>query len=224
MAKDELLEEPLFREIDEDLRRDQWARLWKRYQSVVIAVIVGVLLAVAGSQIWLHFRDKAIATASVDFADAKAIAAKDPAAAIAAFNTLAADGPKGYALLARLQAAALLEQQGDRAGALAAYHQLEQDAPEPTYRDLATLLGVLVTLKAPSSEINADEVNARLVRLSGDANPWRFSARELQAQLALAAGNKQEAGRLANELVADPSTPAGIRNRARMLLTQTGQS
>lgn len=224
MAKDELLEEPLFREIDEDLRRDQWQRLWKRYQWLVISAIAGILLAVAGTQIWQHYRQEDLAKASLQFANASALSAKDPAAAIAAFQSLAGNGPKGYALLARLQAAALMAGQGDRAGALAIFRQLETEAPEPAYRDLATLLDVLVSLQAPASEINADEINARLLRLAGDANPWRFSARELQAQMAFAAGNKPEAERLANALIADQATPAGIRSRARMLLTQTGQS
>jgi Uncharacterized protein conserved in bacteria len=225
MAKDEFLEEPLFREIDEDLRRDKWMRLWKRYRGLLFAAVVGILVAVAGSQVWLHYQLKGVAEASVQFADAQALAVTDAPAALAAFQRLAADGPEGYALLARLQAAALLDKQGDRAGAIAAYQQLAKDAPTPVYRDLATLLGILVELDASSAEItNREAIDSQLARLAADASPWRYSARELQALQAFAAGHKDEAERIANALIADQSTPAGIRNRARMLLTQTGQS
>lgn len=224
MAKDELLDEPLFREIDEDLRRDKWMLLWKRYRGLLIASVAGILLAVAGSQIWLHHKRETVAAASVQFADAQSLVETDKTAALTALRSLAADGPTGYALLARLQAAALLDKQGDRAGAIAAYRQLATDAPESVYRDLATLLGILVELQEPAADGSHDDISARLARLAGDGNPWRFSARELQAQQAFATGNREEAERIVNALIADQATPAGIRNRARMLLTQTGQS
>lgn len=224
MAKDELLDEPLFREIEEDLRRDRMHVLWKRYRVLLIAAVAGILLAVAGSQVWLHFKHEAIAKASVRFADAQALEQTDRDGALAAFQTLAAEGPRGYALLARLQAAALFAKKGDHAGAITAYKQIEKDAPEPTYRDLATLLKVMVSLQAPADEIDEEDVAAQLGRLATDSSPWRYSARELQAQMAFATGNKAEAERLVNILIADPTTPAGVRNRARMLLTQTGQS
>lgn len=225
MTKDEFLEEQLFREIHEDLQRDKWSRLWQRYRGVLIAVVAGVLAAVAGSQVWLHYQREAVAQASVQFADADALAGTDAAAALSAFQRLAASGPEGYAFLARLQAAALMDKQGDRDGAIAAYRQLAADAPAPVYRDLATLLGILVTLNAPSTEItNHDEIDSQLARLASDDSPWRYSARELQAQQAFATGHKDEAERIVSALIADQNTPAGIRNRARMLLTQTGQS
>lgn len=224
MAKDDLLDEPLFREIDEDLRHEQWMRRWQRYRGLLFAAIAAILLAVAGSQIWLHYQREAVNKSSVQFADAQALVDSDKAAALTAFQALAADGSAGYALLARLQAAALLEQQGDRTAAIAAYRQLEQDAPEPVYRDLASLLAILVELKSPVEDAERNEIGSKLVKLAADTSPWRFLARELQAQLAFTAGNRQEAERIANQLIGDPTTPAGIRNRARMLLTQTGQS
>lgn len=224
MAKDDLLDEPLFREIDEDLRHEQWMKWWKRYRGVLFAAIAGILLAVAGSQVWLHYQREAVDRSSVQFADAQALVDSDKAAALTAFRNLAAEGTAGYALLARLQAAALLEQQGDRAAAIAAYRQLEEDAREPVYRDLAALLGILVELKTPADDALRTEIGTKLAKLAADTSPWRFLARELQAQLAFAAGNRQEAERIANQLIADQTTPAGIRNRARMLLTQTGQS
>jgi hypothetical protein len=224
MARDELLQESLFREIDEDLRRDRLHQLWKRYGSLVIALIVALLLAVAGYQIWQYFQRQAADAASVRFGAAQRLEATDPAAALAEFEALASTGPEGYALLAKLQAAALMAKQGNRAGAVAAYDRIARDSSDAVYRDLATLLSVFAALQAPIAEVDVPEVQRKLATLAGDASSWRFSARELQALIALASGQKAEAERLLTALIDDPLTPNGVRSRAQQMLTQTGQS
>ncbi|MFO1128467.1 MAG: tetratricopeptide repeat protein [Rhodospirillales bacterium] len=218
MAKDDPLQDSLLREIAEDMRRDQLLNLWKRYGSVLIAVLVGILLAVGGYQIWKHFERQRLAEASMQFADAGARAATDPALAATAFAALASDGPAGYALLARLQEAALLAGQGDRAGAMAAYDSAARSTDIAVYRDLATLMSVLVAMQAPIAELDTNDVQGKLSRLAADGNPWRYSARELQALLALKSGQNAEADRLLKQLVADPGVPPGVRERAEVLL------
>jgi hypothetical protein len=222
MAKDELLQDSLLREVEEDLRRDRMLRLWKRYGSFAIGLVVGLLLVVAGYQVWKHFERQRLAEASLQFAEAGAAAAGDPALAAAGFAALAGDGPRGYALLARLQEAALLARQGDRAGAVAAYDRAARASDDAIYRDLATLMSVLVAMQAPIAELDANDVQGKLVRLSGDGNPWRYSARELQALLALKSGQAAEAERLLKQLVADPQVPAGVRERAEVMLATSG--
>ena len=222
MAKDELLQDSLLREVEQDLRRDRMLRLWKRYGAFAIALVVGLLLAVAAFQVWKHFERQRLAEASMQFAEASAAAATDPALATAGFAALASDGPHGYALLARLQEAALLARQGDRAGAVAAYERAARSTDNLVYRDLATLMSVLVAMQAPISEVDANDVQSKLSRLAGDGNPWRYSARELQALLALKSGQAAEAERLLKQLAADPGVPAGVRERAEVLLATSG--
>ena len=223
MAKDELLQDSLLREVDEDLRRDRMLRLWKRYGSFAIALVIGLLVAVAGVQIWKHYERQRLAEASMQFAEASAAAATDPALAVAGFAALADEGPRGYALLARLQEAALLARQGDHAGAVAAYERAARSTDDAVYRDLATLMSVLAAMQAPAGEVDANEVEGKLARLAGDSDPWRYSARELQALMALKSGQTAEAERLLKQLVADPGVPAGVRERAEILLATSGQ-
>ncbi|MFO1153352.1 MAG: tetratricopeptide repeat protein [Rhodospirillales bacterium] len=224
MAKDELLQDSLLREVEEDLRRDRMLRLWKRYGTYAIAVVVGLLLAVAGFQVWKHFEAKRLAEASMQFAEANAAAATDPALATAGFAALGNDGPRGYALLSRLQEAALLARQGDHAAAVAAYDRAARSTDIPVYRDLATLLSVLAAMQAPIAQLEANDVQSKLARLAADNNPWRFSARELQALMALNSGQAAEAERLLKGLVADPQVPAGVRERAEILLATPGSA
>ncbi len=42
----------LFREINEELRREQFAKLWERYGTYIIGLVVLVIVAVAGAKIW----------------------------------------------------------------------------------------------------------------------------------------------------------------------------
>ena len=41
----------IFREVDEEVRREQLQKLWERYQNLVVAVIALILIGV-----WLIFR------------------------------------------------------------------------------------------------------------------------------------------------------------------------
>ncbi len=222
MAKDEQLHDSLLREVEEDLRRDRMLRLWQRYRSFAVAVVVGLLLAVAAFQVWMHFERQRREEASIQFAEASAAAASDPTLATAGFAKLAGDGPRGYALLARLREAALLARQGDRAGAIAGYERAARSTDVAAYRDLATLMSVLVAMQAPVGELDANDVQSKLARLAADGNPWRFSARELQALMALKSGQVAEGERLLKQLVADPQVPPGVRERAEILLATSG--
>jgi hypothetical protein len=223
-AQDDLLQDSLIREIDEDLRRDRMLRLWKRYRLALAGLLVLVLASVAAVQIWKHFEAKRLGEAAAAFAEAQAAAARDPALAAAGFAKLAESGPKGYALMARFEEAALLARQGNRAEAIAAYEAVARQTDEAVYRDLAMLLSVMVAMQAATTaEMDLPEVQAKLTRLAEPTNPWRFSARELQALIALKSGQLGEANRLLKDLRDDAAAPAGIRERAELLLSQTGQ-
>lgn len=223
-GKDDLLQDSLLREVDEDLRRDRMLRLWRRYRGALIGLLTLIVAAVASFQVWKHFQEQRLAAAATAFVEAQAEAARDPALAAAGFAKLAESGPGGYALMARFEEAALLARQGNRAGAIAAYEQAARQTDEAVYRDLAALLAVMVALQAPSTaELDMADVQTKLSALAADGGAWRYSARELQALLALKAGQLGEAERLLKQLRDDAAAPSGIRERAEMLLSQTSR-
>ena len=41
-------DESLFREVDEEVRSDEFKRLWQRYGNYITAVALGIVIAVAG--------------------------------------------------------------------------------------------------------------------------------------------------------------------------------
>ena len=114
----------IFREIDEELRRDNLLKLWSRYGRYIIAGAVVVARAD-------RRRHRGLARASADASARRSRPAirrasgarrqgKDAEAA-KLFAALAQDGG-GYGMLAAFEQAALLAKTGDRkAGAIAAY-------------------------------------------------------------------------------------------------------
>ena len=219
----DLSQESLLREIDEDIRREKFAKLWKRYGTYLIAAVVLLLAGVAGYKIW---QEQAIARrgeAAEQFTAAVALAGKDRAAAEEQLRVIAKDGPSGYAMLAAFQQAALLAKAGDRQAARNAYQDLQRSAGDPIYRDLAVVSEAMVALAGEAMPIDADAIRDKLQPLMLDGNPWRFSARELTAVLALSGGQTGEAKDRLNALATDPQTPPDIRDRAQRLLAQIGQ-
>ncbi len=207
----------IIREVDEELRREDWEKVWKKYGKFVIAGAVGIVVATAAVVGWREY-DRAQRMAGGDrFAAAvsRVENAASPADAAEIMAALAGDATPGYATLARFRAAKFRADAGDRAAAIAAYDALAADsAVEPLFRDLATLYSVRMQI----NEGDPAALTARLAPLTVDANPWRYTARELTAVLALASGDTETARRLYAPLADDLQTPESLRARAAEML------
>ena len=210
----------LLREIDEELRQERYAELWRKYGNYVIGAAATLVLGVAGYQGWNTYDISTRRAEGERFFDAQRLAdSNQPEAAQRSFARLAEDAGAGYALLARFQNAALTAQTGDRLAAAAAYRELAEDTGiDALYRDLALVLGAL-------QEVNAADPTAlirRLAPLTADDNPWRYSAREITAILARRSGDVAKARELFSGLAGDEAAPQGIRVRAAELLAILG--
>ena len=49
-----LSQESLLREIDEDLRRERYGELWRRFGVYIVAAIIVLLIGIAGYQFWQY--------------------------------------------------------------------------------------------------------------------------------------------------------------------------
>jgi hypothetical protein len=219
----DITEDALFREIEEDLRRDRLTQLWKRYGAWVMALAVAIVLAVAGLEAWKWWERRQAVAASDRYLAAIELAASDPTLARETLKALASEGPQGYALLARLREAGLAVRQGDFATAAAIYADLETRAPRPAFRDLAIILGGYASLAGSPAAENAQRWQEKLAPLAADGSPWRFSARELLAVIALNGGDRARAKALFSQIASDPQTPANARARAEVVMAQLGE-
>lgn len=79
-----------FREVDEDVRRDQLIRFWKKYQNWIIGAAVVIIAATAGWRLYEHFRLKAGEAAGTRYEAAlQLLTAGKSAEAAAAFEVFA---------------------------------------------------------------------------------------------------------------------------------------
>jgi len=111
----------IFREIDEELRRDNFLKLWSRYGRYVIAA-AALALAIAGGVVAWRAHELAWRQAqSARYAGAMALAgAGKTADAAIVFASIVREGG-GYSVLASFEDAAMRVKSGDRKGAVAIY-------------------------------------------------------------------------------------------------------
>lgn len=201
----------IFREIEDELRRDNLLKLWQRFGKYIIAVVVVALLVAGGVAAWLSHRHAMRQAEGTRYSNALLLLRTGKEAeAQKAFGALARDGG-GYGVLAAFEHAELLAKSGDRKGAVAAYDRLAGDSGVgPDLRQLAVLLSVMHAL--PGGDPQA--AIARLKPMTGSGDPWRFSALDLTAAAELQAGNRSNALKIYRQLADDAATPQGLRARA----------
>lgn len=209
----------IFQEVDEEVRRDRAVALWKRYGTYVLAAAVVLVAATAGWSAWRYYMDEQRHAASTRFTEAMILANQgENDAAARVFAEVAAEAPGGYAVLARMEEAALKARAGDRAGAVAIYDRVAADSGAPqALRDVAVLLSAMQA----SGEADPGAVAERLAPLAAEG-PWRHLARELQAALALRAGDRDRAKTILKQIAEDPGVPAGVKARSGELLAALG--
>lgn len=212
----------VFNEVDEELRREHYEKLWKKYGKYVIVVAAIVVLGTAGSVGWKEYSASQRASESARFEAAVRLIESDEAdKGAAALAALADDAGAGYRALARLRQAAALREAGEHSLAVSVYDRLATDGGVDQHlRDLARLLAAQALLDLGSS--SSEDVTKRLAPLLNDENAWRFSAREVRGALALQSGDLETARREFRALADDLVAPQGIRARAAELLAAIG--
>ncbi len=208
----------IFREVDEEVRREQLQRLWSRYGNLVIVLAILIVAGVGGWRAYQWWEAKKAAEAGSQFEAAVALSEQGKYdEARAAFDKLASTGTAGYRSLARFRAAEALAG-NDPQAAIKAYDALATDSGlGQTMQDLANVRsGLILVDTAPY-----DQLLARLEPLTAADRTFRHTARELLALAAWRAGNVAQVKRWVDTIMGDPETPAAVRSRAEMLAAVT---
>lgn len=204
-----------FREVEEDYRRDQLIKFWKRYQAWIIAAAVLLVIGVAGWRAYVYFRNKADFAAGARFEAALDLLEKGQSAkATAGFKALARTGPTGYATLSRMMIAGEISAHDPAAGIKA----FDAVGTEP---GLDSRLKAVARLRAAILRLDHDpakEFDQRYANVAGATDAYRNSYRELLALAAIKRGDMKAAGMWLDEIVTDTGAPAALRNRANAFL------
>jgi hypothetical protein len=205
----------IFREVDEDVRRDRFEQLWKRYGNLAVGVMLLLVAAVAGWQVYKHFRTKEAERASAKFQTALEMSETGQGAeAESLLASVIKKGPSGYTLLARFREAAETGKRDKAAGA-ALYDALASEAGlGATLQGLAQLRAAILL----ADSLRAADLQKRLEPLAAAGSPWRNLAREWLGLSALKANDFEAAGRYFDEVITDPAASSGLRQRVEIYL------
>ncbi len=208
------------REVDEEYRRERAVTFLKRFQ-VPLAVLA--VLVVAGAGGWRFYVDRQMTRAQgadSRYQDAETLAHDGQGQrAEAGFRALAADGPAGYALLARLRAAEVLGGTDAEAGA----RQLDaiasdEGAGAPALRDLARYRSALLRLDIQDPKA----FDAQYGRFALESFTFNNGMRELLALAAMKRADRAGASRYLDAVAADPLATPALRNRVQLLRELNG--
>ncbi|MEO3429624.1 tetratricopeptide repeat protein [Pelagibius sp. CAU 1746] len=205
----------IFQEVDEDLRRDKAAEWWKRYSLFIYAAAVVVVLGVAGYKGWQAYDQKLRGERSNSYAEALAlIDGGDEAKARQVLAALSDPAGDGYALLAALTEAQLAAESDDAAAGQIWQRLASEGTSGPAMSQLGSLLIVLERMDDGDPAVLRGELQS----LAGPEAPYRFTALELLAVLALREGDREAAREHLVKITDDPAAPSGSRSRAAELL------
>ena len=209
--------DPVFREVDEELRRDRMRKLWRQGGPFVIAAAVLVVVGVAGYEGWTWWQKTQSAKSSDQFYAAAELAdGTDIAGAQKGLDAVIAQTSGGYPMLAQFREAALLSQNGKTDEAVAAYDALASSLNNTHLRELALIL-------AGNLLIDKGDVDAVQQRVGGSltpSSPLRNAAREVLGLVQYKAGKLDDAMGNFQAVLNDPLSTRDLRNRIQIYVLQ----
>lgn len=221
MARTPETNEAFLREVDEELRRDDLARLWKSWGRLLILAIAVGLVLFGG---WLWWRDYQAKQAGAEGdrlnATIEQLSSNRIEPALPALKDLAGSSRPGYRAVAQLASAALAAQKGDTKTAVATYAAVvNDDKVGQPLRDLALIRQTTTEFDT----LPPAQVIARMQPLAKKGEPWFGSAGELLAVAQLKAGRSADAGATFASLAGDPAVAPSIRSRSAQMASVLGR-
>lgn len=206
----------VFREVDEELRQDQFKQLWKRYGAIAVGAALALVIAVGGYQVWRNWQAEQRVALSDRYAAAlEQLEAGDKDAGRESLAALVGEDETGYGILAAFQQAKVMVDAGDLDGAIAVWDRIgANDSIPKAFRDVATLTSVLHQMDDGDPAALTD----RLAPMTGAGEAFRPSALELSALLALRRGDAAAAREFYTQVSDDLEAPPSLRARATQML------
>jgi hypothetical protein len=204
------------REVDEEIRSDQFKSLWDRYGIVLISTAVAIVLATAAWRGYEYWTKSQASKSGDAFLAATQLAAKgDSDAALAALADLEKTGFGSYPVLARMRTATVEAAKGNMTKAVELFDAVSNDTGvDAAIRDMARLRAGLLMVDSGKYQ----DVAARVEVLSSEVNPLRHSAREALGLAAWKEAKAAEAEGFFKQIADDTTAPANLVQRANLML------
>ena len=212
MAIKPVANDSFYREVDEELRKEQLTGWWKRYGWLAVAGVVLLFAAIAGFIWWQGEKERRAGVHAEQLLKVfEDVQAGRTQSADAQLDKLAEDGSDGYRAAALLTKADVALAANKEAAAVAGFKSVAEDGdlPEP-YRNLALIRQTAVEYdKLPPAA-----VIERLRPLAQAGKPFFGSAGEMTAIAYLKLGKPQQAAPIFAAMAKDRTLPESMRARA----------
>jgi hypothetical protein len=200
----------IFREVEEDVRREKAEKFWKAYGGYVMAAGVILFLGLGAWQLWQRHEQQEREKAAAVFMAAQRITT--PRNAASAFADMVPDAPGGYAKMARLSQASAMFAAGQQKEAIA------------LFKEIATgdsgAIGAVARLRAAWAQADTlprSDLADWLAPLDRPGSAWRENAREVLAYADYHALDMKSAREKYAALAVDPEAPDALRARAKAM-------
>jgi hypothetical protein len=205
----------IFHEVQEEVRRERWEKLWKEYGDYVIAAAAFLVIAAAGWQLWRYYEHREQLRSSAEYLAAQQLldGGQVPPAA-EAFGKLAANAPSGYAEVSRLQEAGALQSAGRTADAVKLYTEIMGNSDDI----LASVARLRVAWATADTSSQAD-LQTLLAPLTDATNAWNPMAREILAYSDFHNGKTAQAMAAYKKLAAEKNLPESLHQRSAAMAT-----
>ena len=208
------MSEEFIKEVDEDIKEEKRIKLWKKLIPYVISFSLTIILFTSGFVFWKNYTRNSNQTLGDDFTAAVDLANEDDTdAALIALDRIVDKGSDGYATIAKMKKASLLIDKGLSDEGLSIYLDLERNAVDQSFRDIATILYVL-----NSMDKIAPETLLKKIEPLENSKVWQSSALELKAFIFLKNNNKKLAKETFQSILNLKTSPSSLSTRARNMV------
>jgi hypothetical protein len=187
----------LFKELQDDIRRERYDKLWHSFGRVMVVVSLVVIAATIATVIWQnHVQSKAMEKTSEFIKGIDRLNIEDYKGAVPVFDKLASDTSSSYYGLAMLRKAQAQNALSDHENAYKTYHELAEHDP---------VFGALARMMLPPVAGDVPKPMAKSV--------FFYAQSEMRGWRLLEAGKKDNAIAQFMALYRDKKTPSSMRGR-----------
>ena len=205
------MSEEIISEIEEDLQKERFKKYWKNYGKYISLLIVFIIFAVGGWQIYEFLEKRRNIEASNVFLNILDVSKEDTEKAIEQIDNIE-NMPNGYELLIKFQKANLFIKNNQVTEAILLFNQIYQDKSiDQNYRDIAFLLSIMHQYKQENSIAKLDNIISTNEHFS-------MLAKELKAYILYDDGKIKGAQNILEEILNSPNISQRSNERISNIL------
>ena len=204
-------EQNFIKEIDQEVREDNYKRAWNKYKKYIFSIIIIILTITASFNLYKHNKDKKIAKQSELFFEAiKYIEENDYGKAEKIFKEINNSQASGYSDLSILYLFDLFNKK-----------EISSDLKDYKVKKNSLFYG-LIKLQKFNYEIESDIENIsnldEIVALSKPTSPWKYISHELLSSYYLKKNDTDNALQSLNTIIDSEDSGELLKERSKTLI------